>query len=425
MYRKTVRLVILAVLSVTYCAQAQVANSPYSIRGLGSPQPYNLIHNRGMGGVGLASGRPWNLNVKNPALLTINSLTTFEAGVSGEYKRISNADNTTEETSGRLDYLAVGIPLKSNKATLALTLLPYTITNYSINAISQVQESEEEPVLLGFKGEGGINKVSLSGGYKPFQYLSIGLTGSYIFGAINEETLTTLPEKNTFSNIAVNERTTVSDLGYGLGVQGRVPVGKDNFFNVGAIYESNSDLKVRRLLTIERRRLTSLVVDSDTVLNNTSGSVTVPAKMGLGLSYQVGTKWTFGADLEYQDWSEYRNANGNNEDMRESYRMAAGIEWTPDPSSVSNYLERVTYRFGGSIENTPFSFNGEQIEKFGINFGTTFPVSRISNLNMAFEYGRQGKTDNNLIAEEFFKLSIGVTFNDNSFSFYKNIRKFD
>jgi hypothetical protein len=44
---------------------------------------------------------------------------------------------------------------------------------------------------------------------------------------------------------------------------------------------------------------------------------------------------------------------------------------------------------------------------------------------MAFEYGRQGNTDNNLIAEEFFKLSIGVTFNDNSFSFYKNIRKFD
>ncbi|MFA0961612.1 hypothetical protein AB9P05_07380 [Roseivirga sp. BDSF3-8] len=424
MYKKTVRLVILAVLSVTFCAQAQVANSPYSIRGLGSPQSANLIHNRGMGGVGLSSGRAWNLNLKNPALLPVNSLTTFEAGVSAEYKRLSNVNTTNEETSGRLDYLAVGIPIKPGKATLSLSLLPYTITNYSINATSTVRGTNE-PVDLEFNGEGGVNKVSISGGYQPFSFLSFGLTGSYLFGTINEEALTELPDQQTFSNIAVNERTTVSDVTMGFGIRGIIPVGEKNSFNIGATIDSESDLKVRRLLTIERRRLTSLVVDSDTVFNNTEGSVVVPPRIGIGLSYQVGAKWTFGADLEYQDWSEYRNASGENEDMRESYRAAAGLEWTPDPSSVNRYLERVTYRLGGNFENTPFSFNGRQIEKFGINFGATFPVSRVSNLNMAFEYGRQGSTDNNLIAEEFFKLSIGVTFNDNSFSFYKNIRKFD
>lgn len=424
MYRKTVRLVLLAVLSVTFCAQAQVANSPYSIRGLGSPQSANLIHNRGMGGVGLSNGRAWNLNIKNPALLPVNSLTTFEAGLTGEYKRLSNADNTTEETSGRLDYLAVGIPIKPGKATIALSLLPYTITNYSIDATSTVIGSDE-PVGLSFNGEGGVNKISLSGGYQPLSYLSFGITGSYIFGTINEETVTSLPEQETFSTIAVNERTSVSDVALGLGIRGMIPVGEKNSFNIGATFDIESDLKVRRLLTIERRRLTSLVVDSDTVFNNTEGSIVVPPRMGVGLSYQVGVKWTFGADLEYQDWSNYKNADGLSEDMRESYRVAAGLEWTPDPTSVNRYLERVTYRLGGNFENTPFSFNGEQIEKFGINFGTTFPVSRVSNLNMAFEYGRQGNTDNNLIAEEFFRLSIGVTFNDNSFSFYKNIRKFD
>ena len=115
-------------------------------------------------------------------------------------------------------------------------------------------------------------------------------------------------------------------------------------------------------------------------------------------------------DLELQTWSDYRDFDGRDEDLNDSFKASLGGEITPDITSVTSYLKRVTYRLGFNLERTPFSFNNEQITEIGINFGTSLPVSRFSRLNWAIQLGRRGT--GNTIKEEYLKIYFGITFND-------------
>src|SRR6478752_6574672 len=82
----------------TILANGQAAKSPFSSFGIGEYYGNAMAHNQGMAGVGMSNPNSWFLNNQNPALLTFNRLTTFEAGYIGEIKKIRNAD--TKEKNG-------------------------------------------------------------------------------------------------------------------------------------------------------------------------------------------------------------------------------------------------------------------------------------------------------------------------------------
>ncbi len=123
----------------------------------------------------------------------------------------------------------------------------------------------------------------------------------------------------------------------------------------------------------------------------------------------------------FGNWNNFRNFNGSNGDMVNSYRIGLGGEYTPEISSIDSYFKRITYRMGFNYENTPFQINDEQVRDFGINFGISLPVSRFSSLDMAFRLGQRGAISNDLIREDYFRVFLGVTFNDKWFQ----RRKFD
>jgi hypothetical protein len=63
--------------------------------------------------------------------------------------------------------------------------------------------------------------------------------------------------------------------------------------------------------------------------------------------------------------------------------------------------------------------NNEHITEFGISFGMGLPIgsrSGFSNANIGLEYGQRGTTNNGLIQESFFSLSIGLSLNDKWFT---------
>lgn len=78
----------------------------------------------------------------------------------------------------------------------------------------------------------------------------------------------------------------------------------------------------------------------------------------------------------------------------------------------------MTYRTGIQLEKTPFLINGEEINEFGINFGISFPVGA-SGVHTGFSWGQRGTTDNELVRERFFRVSLGVTLNERWFERYK------
>jgi hypothetical protein len=93
------------------------------------------------------------------------------------------------------------------------------------------------------------------------------------------------------------------------------------------------------------------------------------------------------------------------------------------------YLKRVTYRVGLSYEQTPFQvdlndnpdlYDYRAVKDVGINFGLSLPAGR-SSLDLAFRYGKRGNKTDTLLAEDYFRIYFGITFNDTWFI----KRKFD
>ena len=121
----------------------------------------------------------------------------------------------------------------------------------------------------------------------------------------------------------------------------------------------------------------------------------------------------FGTDIKFQNWDNYRDFDGQNNNLTSAMTIIVGGEITPNISSIDNYFERITYRFGFNYENTPYIINNLQIEEFGINFGLSLPVTNFSSVDMGFRYGAQGTLKDNLIKESFTRIYFGFTFNDN------------
>jgi hypothetical protein len=122
-----------------------------------------------------------------------------------------------------------------------------------------------------------------------------------------------------------------------------------------------------------------------------------------------------GADFTYLDYTQYRDFNGSSREGKGGWQFGLGGKITPDAGSVSSYLKRVTYRTGVSFSEAPYLINGNPLKDFGINFGLSLPVSRISSLDLAFKVGKRGDLQTNTIEENYFKLYFGVTFNDQWF----------
>jgi hypothetical protein len=120
-------------------------------------------------------------------------------------------------------------------------------------------------------------------------------------------------------------------------------------------------------------------------------------------------------DVSYQDWSAYNSFGISDNNFGELMKLNFGGEFTPDAQSGTKYYERITYRAGLNISNGPLVINNNSINSFGITFGSTLPISNISNVNLAFEVGQRGTLLNNLVQENYLNFNLSFTFNDRWF----------
>jgi tetrahydromethanopterin S-methyltransferase subunit F len=240
----------------------------------------------------------------------------------------------------------------------------------------------------------------------------------YLFGSIINETGTQLSGEDIPSayRTVVYDRTGFSDLSIKGGLSFFKQIRRRTFFNIGLIYELEGEKNAKHMVRLERRTLTNAITSSmDTIVNDVKGSVRLPSTIGLGVSLFKTLKWTIASDVVYQNWSAYRSFNGTASELADRYRIGIGGEYTPNITSMENYLSRITYRMGFNYEKTPFEHNEDQLRDFGINFGMSLPVSGRSSLDLAFSAGQRGTTGNQAIKEEYFRVYLGVTFNDKWF----------
>lgn len=430
MYRiYKVALLLLITVLPSSLVLAQAGYSPYSSIGIGDIRGLGLTHNHGMGGVGISNGSGMFYNNANPALLYKNNLSVFSIGMTGEYKNVSTTDLSQTNYTGGFDHLMLGLPLVIDRWTIGLGLMPYSTVNYKYNTQEKVIGDPNADLFKAFEGSGGFNKVFLSNGLRLYKNLSVGLTVGYLFGSIKDEISTqvrttkqvndTTTASFVSNTVLTTNRLTAGDLYLLGGLAYRFPINNITGLNVGLTYEMGGDIDGKLFQNIRNTSYRDNANFANDTLKETRGAMRLPSTLGIGLSYEKSFHWTVGADLLLSNWSEYRdfseNGEGGNNDFHNSYTISVGAEYIPDIASIDSYLERVVYRIGISHERLPYKINNEFINDFGINFGVSLPVRNYSSFNLAFQLGRRGTTDHNLIKENYFRVNLGITFNDRWF----------
>ena len=417
-FRKYVFIILGLLLAVE--ASGQAARTPFTSFGIGEPYGNALINQQGMAGVGVSQPQFWFINNQNPALLVYNSInTSFQAGLITERRSISG--DTLSETSqgGNMNYLVTAFPIKPGKWTTSVGLMPYTAVNYRLQYTDNIAGSPEEVSVLE-EGDGGLTQLYWSNGVRLTKDIAVGLKASYIFSSIVNTYKNQLINSTQPVNYmaAIEEKSYVRDFMFGTGIS----FSKDSLFSrqryrlsFGATYDFATELNARKTDRIFRTNAVGDTTNVTVLPSSGNGSYSIPSAITVGLSLSRGQRWSVGTEFSYQDWSTFKNISGLENRLQTSWRAAVGAEVIPDPFDTENYLKRMTYRAGLSMEENPFLANNNPVRDIGINFGFTLPAGRYNSVDLAFKYGKRGDKTENILQENYFKIYFGITFNDQWF----------
>ncbi len=391
-------------------------NSPYSRYGIGNLRDNENIANRGMGGVSLADDNPQIANPTNPATYTGIRLASYQVGLVSHLVTIKSSTSSDKVGKTTLSYVNIGFPL-SKKAGFSFGLLPVTSTRYNM------QTNENNPVLNtvvnnSYYGGGGVQKIYIGGAYK-IKDISLGLNTGYEFGNITNSSESTFNDTLNILSNNIYGRTIMGGVFWQAGALMNTAIDSTYRLKIGVTYTGAQKLRAKKEMYWE-----SYLSDIDNIISRVDssigkrGTVNLPFSLGAGIMLAHGDNWQVGADYLYSNWKSY-SSFGMPDSMDNTWTLRIGGSYIPDPSSVNNYWKKTTFRLGFYTGKDIINYNGYHISKSAGTFGIGYPIRRTNNtigqINAALEVGARGTTGNQLLKENFTRISIGFTFNDKWF----------
>jgi hypothetical protein len=433
-------LAIILIAFLPFATLAQVSSvSPYSRIGLGSIQTQNYTRSLGFGGANLAIGDAFYINATNPASYVNLDLTSLEVGFFSTNLTQEQASPSVEvqNSNSGLRYFSIGVPLTDWWGS-AIGLQPYTTRGYDITT----QRYGPDSILVEdrFVGSGSLNRFYWGNGFKLFNGLRLGVNASFIFGQLEDQNIITWG--GSINNSVFEDEVNVRTLALDYGLQYSLELGR-NDLGLGATYATSANLRTRSETYNYTTTPNGTPVDSIVTIGE--GRNTIPGTWGVGMVFGRRAKgyltqgwwatsryaWSVSADIESFLGSGYETADGDTP-YNNSLKTELGLRIVPalmneEINRTGNYFSRIEYRLGGYYEETPLQIQGRTIPDYGITFGLGLPMrqnlgpgeNRRSIVNAGFIFGRRGTLEDGLIRESYFKLFIGITFNDKWFIDYK------
>ncbi len=391
--------------------------SPYSYFGIGDLKSGSTIENQMMGGLSLYTDSI-HLTLKNPAGYGKLRLTTYTMGVS--HKEISlNSFTEQEKTSvTNVEYLAIGFPL-TPKMALGMGLRPFSAVGYDV--LQNTVDPSGNDVTNLYSGSGGINQAFISVGYEVAKNVNIGASMNFNFGTLESEKIQRIDGVQFGTRETQESKINGFDFVYGLTY---TPTIKNKYtLYTSAVVNTQVNLLSENIQTFGSFSQTSgatieqIEIDLQAQgLRNTE--LKIPTVTTLGLGFGEEKKWFLGAEYSFQQLSTFDNRflEIENQEYRDASSYALGGHYIPDYASFGSYFKRVTYRAGIRYDMSGIVVNEKEIENLGITFGLGLPLGgSFSNLNLGFEWGKRGTTAAALIEEKYFRVNIGLSFNDRWF----------
>ncbi|MDD4770227.1 MAG: hypothetical protein PHQ26_01935 [Bacteroidales bacterium] len=386
---------------------AQNTNSPYSRFGYGLLETPALGMGKSMGGLGVGLRESQHINPLNPASYsavdTMNML--FDFGVSASYSRMKEGDAVQQNPNGGLDYAAMKFALKRNWG-VALGLIPYSKVGYSYS-----DEPDNSPNLTeyaSYVGTGGLNSLFLGTAYQLGSNLSVGLNYSYIFGTITQSSYSTATMSEQSESVNPSTYTDYWFLNASnleLGVQYAQALGAKQRLVVGLTYSEKISIN---------NELVSVEVAVDTQENHSTSAFELPRSLGVGVSWIYDEKLTVGMDYRLQNWGDAA-FHGSRDSLSNASRFALGASYLPSVMA-NHYYQAIQYRAGLSFTDSYSTLADENLKQVALSLGLGLPLrNNRSMIHVSFEAGRNYIPSGSFISENFYKLSLDVTFSESWF----------
>jgi hypothetical protein len=426
------RLVVMLITILSFQLSAQETISPYSFYGLGSLKLKGTVENRSMGGLSVYMDSI-HMNFRNPASYVSKNVedTKYEGesrpvkyAVGGSYvsTNITSNNGTTSFDNGSFDYFAFNFPI--GKFGIAFGTMPLSKVGYKLN-----DTNDEGLIQNRYQGEGGLSRVFSGIAYRFNDNLSLGVDVNYNFGNIDNSALAFIFSDGIPLELQSQEenRSDLSGLNFNFGLSYKARISRRLELMASLAYTPESNLSSQNQRAISTVRINN-VTGAETVINNVvvdleeSGlaqtDLTLPSRFAVGLGVGQPRIWFIGAEYTALSNSQFGNPifDIDISDFENSNGFSVGGFIIPKYNAFRGYFKRVVYRAGFRTENTGLVINGETIREFGISFGVGLPLGfDYSDVNLGFEYGQRGTTNQNLVKEDFFSFSISLSLNDRWF----------
>lgn len=417
------RLLFIVLILTSAIITAQRNNSsPYSSFGIGQEFTPKTVEQASMGGIGVAYKDDNYLNFINPAANADLRVTTYTLGGIANFLTIDDGTSTQSGSSTSLNYLAIGFPITKKSGFIA-GLQPSTSVGYSVLS-QEFDDAGELTEISRYKGEGGTSRLYGSFGIYLFEGFSAGFEAGFVFGEIETSVLNQRDEVHLGTKYEESTRVRGSD--FKIGVQYKTTLKNKLELSSGIAIKFSNTLSQSGTQELYSLSFTTggAEIPRDTLSTGSiSKEVTNPMRTILGLGIGKQDKWYVGINSEYQN--EFTSTDNPEQDtfkFTSSLRTSLGGFYIPKKNSISSYFDRITYRAGVRVERVGLLVDGsatgnnyQAINDFGINFGIGLPLPRqLSNLNIGFEYGQKGTTNNNLIKEDYYNLRLSLSLNSTS-----------
>ncbi|MGL4332271.1 MAG: hypothetical protein ACRCZQ_09310 [Bacteroidales bacterium] len=396
---------------------AQTTLSPYTRYGYGNLYESSFGPSSAMGGVIYGIRSNGQINPGNPASYSTTDSTTFlfDVGVFVQngsfYQTNDNGIGGTREnkTTGNFEYAAMQFPIMKNMGA-SIGIMPFSSVGYRFGTKQDIAGGVENI----YEGTGGLSEVYAGLAYKFFNRVSLGVNAGYLFGTITH-TGGSYFNNSQVDNSYITNSFNIKAIKTDIGLQHSQPIGKD-MLTIGAVYTPRISPKSK----IEGYKTTtgSGGTSIDTVqIDQSTNKFTIPQSFGIGASYKIGQKWLVAADYTYQDWKDAKYFGETNQ-LNRRQKIAGGVEYLPSTDTRA-FFRKLKYRMGGYYSDSYLRTNtGSGLEEFGLSAGVGIPIKNSymettgSMINVSFEYINKRPTIGSLIKEDYFRVTLNMTFNE-------------
>ncbi len=400
------------------------SHSPYSKFGVGDVSQRGFAQNKALGGIGIGLRYKNQINYLNPASYSSQDTMSFifDVGLLGNYTVLKTSEYEDITKDINVGHVALGFPIaKFLKSSLGI--IPYSKVHYNL-VMEENSDDNPDNYSIAYSGRGGINQFYLGNSLLIGRNIALGVNVSYLFGVIERTKTVAFDNYEDQAYTYFNDKANIGGFYLDYGLQFFTDINDKNKLTFGLTFASKTEINVK-YDSIALRDFAPFRID--TLKNNiySDGAITLPGKIGIGLSYNFDNKLLIGFDFISENW-EKAVFPSQGDTMANSSSFRFGIEYTPVPLTSqkrSKYWGRIKIRAGGHYAKSYLLINDNQLSDYGISLGIGLPWKNEKKLftntyfNFTYELGQRGSIDNSLIKETYNLFTIGLTLYD--FWFFK------